>query len=69
MGGGGRVEPPTKFLKPGLDWTFFFRRGLVGKRGDLFDGDGTFYKKNKLNYEIFNGNSNCIRIWLLQLRI
>ena len=53
-GGGGQVEPPTKFFKRGLDRTSAFRRELVKKtRVTFFRGVG-FYKKDKVKSEIFN---------------
>ena len=47
-GGGGGVEPPTKFSKRGggLDRALVFRGGLVGKRGgDLFEEGLQFLHK------------------------
>ena len=49
------VEPPVKFSKmegEGLDRTSVFRGGLLGKRGDCFQGGCNFYVKNKLKSEI-----------------
>ena len=53
-GRGRWFEPSTKFSK---------RRGLTGSqrvaarkdRGEFFQGSFSFYMKNKLKYEIFNG--------------
>ena len=46
----GRIEPPTKFSKRGLDRTSIFGGG------DLFQWEGgcNFYIENKLKSEIFN---------------
>ena len=60
-GGGGGVEPSTKVSKraslTGQDLrTSAFREGLLGKRGDFFQGGGggcTFHTQ-KLKSEILN---------------
>ena len=56
-GGGGGVEPPTKFQNRGLDRTSTVRGGLLEKRGVTFSrerGGFNFYIKNKVKSEIFN---------------
>ena len=56
-GGGGGIEPPTKFSKRGggLDRTSTFKGGLLGKTGlTLFKEGCNFHKKKKLKSETFN---------------
>ena len=54
----GEVEPPIKFLKRRAWRISIFRGGLLGKKGWPFLGGGfSFYIKNKLKSEIFNGKS------------
>ena len=49
-GGGGRGA--------GLGRISIFRGGLLGKRGDFFQGGCSFYIKNKLKSEIFNSEKS-----------
>ena len=51
-GGGGGVEPPNKFLKRRCLTGSQFLEGIAGKQGgNLIQGGGSFYIKNKLNSE------------------
>ena len=56
VGSGLNLQP--NFQKEGLDRTWTFREGLLGKTGDIFQGGGgggcNFHIKNKLKSEIFN---------------
>ena len=59
---GGRVEPPTRFLKRKLrDRISIYKRGCWERRVDLFQGGRWyFYIKNKLKYEIFTDKKKFI---------
>ena len=49
----GGFESPTNFSKSGrLDRISIFRGGLLGTRGDFFQGVCSFYIKNKLKSQI-----------------
>ena len=57
LSAGGGVEPDTKFSKRGeVNRTPNFRGGggLLGKRGDLFQGVLQILHKNKLKSEMCN---------------
>ena len=60
-GGGGWLSLQPNFQKGGgLDRTFTFRRGLLGKRGvTFFRGDCNCHIKNKLKSEISN-DKECL---------
>ena len=44
----------NQFFNKGGTWQDLIRGGLLGKRGDFFQGACSFYIKNKLKSQIFN---------------
>ena len=48
------IELPSKFSRGGAWQDLNVQRGLLGKRGDFFQGGCNFHIKIKLKFEIFN---------------